>query len=248
MNSVVSFTNVDKCFVPNQPVISELNLELETSQTLGILGRSGVGKSTILRLAAGLEKPSAGKIDFQGNPMDGPNPLISMVSQSYSTSLFPWLTVGANLRLALRDKKLHRTEQQDRILQSLSDVQLSGIEKKYPWELSGGMQQRISLARSLLREPQLLLLDEPFASLDAIIGTELRVLTRELIQSRGISTMLVTHDVDEAIFLSNRILVLGPNAGKIMHDVAEDSRFGQLDGQELSSRYSRDDIMLALKV
>lgn len=200
-------------------VLSDVNLDIEPASIVSVIGRSGVGKSTLLRTLAGLEKPRSGQVTFDGVALDGPPRGLGYVVQDYSQSLFPWLKVAGNIRLALRQEGLTRAEEDSRIGEMLASVGLEGHERHYPWQLSGGMQQRVALARAFVLSPRLLLMDEPFASVDAQVRLELEDLTLSLVRRAGITTIVVTHDIDEAIYLSDRVVVLGGSPASVLSDV-----------------------------
>lgn len=199
------------------PVLRELNLHVPAGQFITIVGPSGCGKSTLLRLLAGLQQPSAGSIARQNS--DGPAP--GFVFQQ--PALLPWRTVLQNLRLPceLGRSQMRQNPAEDQLLDLLGQVGLnrSDVDKR-PAELSGGMQMRLSLARALVRQPQVLLLDEPFAAVDDLLRMKLQELVRELHDRRGLTTILVTHNLQEAAFLSDRVLVLQPAPAGFTADIS----------------------------
>jgi len=192
----------------SQQVFQNLNLEITPGELISICGLSGIGKSTFLRVLAGLIQPTAGTVLIDQMKIDSPFEGMSFVSQDYSRSLFPWLTVEKNVALPFRGKQLQRSEAQDRVNTALKSVGLLDKSKSYPWQLSGGMQQRVAIARALVTRPRLLLLDEPFASVDAYTRLELEDLVLSLSQEIGATTVMVTHDIDEAIYMSDRVVVI----------------------------------------
>ncbi|MFC5521119.1 ABC transporter ATP-binding protein [Polaromonas jejuensis] len=183
-----------------------------------ILGPSGCGKSTLLRIVAGLERPSTGRALLDGRPVDGPGADRGMVFQSYT--LFPWLTIAQNIRFGLRERGMAEAEQKERSDYFMAKVGLRGFENHYPKQLSGGMQQRTAIARALANDPKILLLDEPFGALD----NQTRVLMQELLlgiwESARKTVLFVTHDIDEAIFMANRVAVFSARPGRIKSDIA----------------------------
>jgi NitT/TauT family transport system ATP-binding protein len=183
-----------------------------------ILGPSGCGKSTLLRIVAGLERPSTGRALLDGQPVDGPGADRGMVFQSYT--LFPWLTIAQNIRFGLRERGLPESVQKERCDYFMAKVGLRGFENHYPKQLSGGMQQRTAIARALANDPKILLLDEPFGALD----NQTRVLMQELLlgiwESARKTVLFVTHDIDEAIFMANRVAVFSARPGRIKSDIA----------------------------
>lgn len=239
--SRVTLSSVSKSYSLQSPVLANLSVIVEPGEFVSIIGRSGVGKSTFLRMIAGLETPSAGSVLIDENEVQGPSGRLGYLVQNYSQSLFPWLTVQGNLKLALHDQRLSSERAREKIVDVMAAVRLNSEVDKYPWQLSGGMQQRVALARALLREPALLLLDEPFASVDALVRLELEDLTRTLVKQRSITAMLVTHDVEEAIYMSDRVLVMAGSPAQIAAD--HPTRMGDLRHQ-FSTRDSKHFVSL----
>jgi len=205
----VDVLDASKSFDPENPVLQSISFSLDPGSILAIVARSGAGKSTLLRLIAGLESVDSGAIRIDQVPVTAPLDRIGYLVQDYAHSLFPWLSVRKNLEIAMHDLAVSRGEKQRSIQSVLSTVKLEGIEAMFPWQLSGGMQQRVALARALLRKPRLLLLDEPFASVDALVRFELEDLTARIVEENDITAILVTHDIDEAIYMADRVIVLG---------------------------------------
>jgi NitT/TauT family transport system ATP-binding protein len=191
--------------------IDDVSFEVAKGEFLCIVGPSGAGKTTLLRCIAGLASVSAGRITFEGQTLSDVPEQLGLVFQDYSRSLYPWLTNGDNVALPLAARGVPRAERAKRVAESLQSVGLGHVEKTYPWELSGGMQQRVAIARALSYRPELLLMDEPFASVDAQTRFDLEDLTLRVRRELGITVVLVTHDIDEAIYLSDRIVVLSKN-------------------------------------
>lgn len=187
---------------------------------IAIVGPSGVGKTSLVRCVAGLQRPTAGEVRLRGEVVnDGPPPGVAFVSQDYSRSLLAWMKVFDNVALPLRSKGIPRAMIEERAMRALAAVGLRGVEQKYPWQLSGGMQQRASIARALAYEPELLIMDEPFASVDAQTRADLEDLVIELQAATGVSILLITHDIDSAVYMSNRVLVVGGVPASIMREV-----------------------------
>jgi NitT/TauT family transport system ATP-binding protein len=194
---------------PDFIAFDDFTLDIEPSEFLAVVGPSGCGKSTLLRLAAGLLQPTEGMMSLNGNAITAPPPGVVYLFQQYSKSLFPWRTVLNNVTFPLEGaSRYSRKDNELTCREYLRQVGLAGFEDKYPWQLSGGMQQRVAIARALAAEPQVLLLDEPFSAVDALTRIELQALLLDLWTRNKFTALLVTHDVDEAIFLADRIAVL----------------------------------------
>jgi len=197
-------------------VLEGVDLILRQGEIVGLLGRSGSGKSTLLRIVSGLLKPTGGEVLWRGAPLRGPAPGVAMVFQSFA--LFPWLTVKENVELGLEAQGIARAEREDRGEQAISLIGLGGYESAYPKELSGGMRQRVGLARALVVHPDLLLMDEPFSALDVLTAETLRTDLIELwsegrLPVRGV--LMVTHNIEEAVLMCDRILVFSSNPGRV---------------------------------
>ncbi|GAB6854562.1 ABC transporter ATP-binding protein [Asaia astilbis] len=202
------------------PVLEDVSFDLQASEIVGLVGRSGSGKSTLLRIASGLIPASAGEIVWKGHILGGPTPEIAMVFQSFA--LFPWLTVQQNIALGLEAKRLPRAECERRCDDMIDLIGLNGYENALPKELSDSMQQRVGLARALVMRPDLLLMDEPFASLDMLTAENLRTDLIELWSERRLPTramMLATHNVEEAVLMCDRILLFSSNPGRVSHEL-----------------------------
>lgn len=199
--------------------LSNLSFEVRTGEFVSIVGPSGCGKTTLVRLIAGLLPPSSGDVWVDGRRVTGPAPGLIVVFQQYEKSLFPWRNVEANVRFALHNLPLSRHEQRARIDESLEAVGLHEFARHFPHQLSGGMQQRVAIARALARQPNILLMDEPFSSLDALTRADLQDLTLRLWKGRGQTILFVTHDVDEAVYLSERVLVLSSRPARVRDEI-----------------------------
>ncbi|MGW5055542.1 ABC transporter ATP-binding protein [Actinokineospora sp. NPDC004072] len=186
--------------------ISGLSFTVAEGELLCVVGPSGCGKSTLLRTISGLIRPTEGSVRLHGTPVDGVPADLAVVFQDYSRSLFPWLSVQRNVEFPLRG--LPRAERQERAKEALAAVGLSAAARKHPWQLSGGMQQRVAIARALAYRPALLLMDEPFASVDAQTRFELEDLLLRVRREQETTVLLVTHDIDESVYLGDRVLVL----------------------------------------
>ncbi|MFC3454647.1 ABC transporter ATP-binding protein [Amycolatopsis speibonae] len=200
--------------------VNDLSFTVEAGQLASIVGPSGCGKSTLLRCIAGLIKPTSGRVSLHGDDISAGVPEdLAVVFQDYSRSLFPWLSVAKNVEFPLRWRNLSRSERRTRAQDALESVGLAGVGSKFPWQLSGGMQQRVSIARALASRPALLLMDEPFASVDAQTRFELEDLTRRVQRENGSTILVVTHDIDESVYLSDRVLVLSKSPATIVADL-----------------------------
>jgi NitT/TauT family transport system ATP-binding protein len=189
-------------------VLGGISYDVTEGHYVSIVGPSGVGKTTLLRLLTGLAQPTAGEIVVAGKRLSGAPEGLAVVLQDYTRSLMPWLTVERNIALPLRNEKLSKADVRQRVKESLTEVGLEGNEKAYPWQLSGGMQQRVSIARALAVRPRILVMDEPFASVDAQTRFDLEDLVLKVRADFGITTLMVTHDIDEATYLSDDVVVL----------------------------------------
>jgi NitT/TauT family transport system ATP-binding protein len=196
----IRLIHLSKQFGPSKRIFSELNLSIEPGEFVSVVGASGCGKSTLLRLLAGLEKADSGAIEFY------PAPRPAFVFQE--PQLLPWRTVESNVRLPLELGKGLQTNSDEKVTRALQSVGLERERKLFPSQLSGGMKMRVSLARALVSEPTLLLLDEPFAALDELSRVQLEEELRTLWKHKGMTIVLVTHSFSEAVFLSNRVLIL----------------------------------------
>lgn len=195
------------------PVLENVELTIEEGEFIAIVGSSGCGKSTLLRLLVGLDQEFEGQIQVQGKPVTGVGLDRGIVFQEHR--LFPWLTVRQNVALGLASSKLSPAEQQSRITQHLDLVGLLHFADAYPYQLSGGMAQRVAIARGLVAKPKILLLDEPFGALDALTRRTMQDELLQIWQEEKITTVLVTHDVEEALFLADKVVVMEPRPGRI---------------------------------
>jgi nitrate/nitrite transport system ATP-binding protein len=195
-------------------VLDGIDLTIGAEEYISVIGHSGCGKSTMLRIIAGLDKPTAGRITLEGKEIRKPGAERMMVFQNYA--LLPWLTVRENIRLAVDEvyKKATRAEKVDSINEHLAMVNLTEAADKYPDEISGGMKQRVGIARALITRPKMLLMDEPFGALDALTKRKLQAQVLEIWENHRQAAMMITHDVDEAIYMSDRIILMtnGPEA------------------------------------
>jgi NitT/TauT family transport system ATP-binding protein len=194
--------------------LDRLNMHVAPGEFVGIVGPSGCGKSTLLRLVAGIGTASEGTLSRSGARIDGPQPDVGFVFQS--ATLLPWLTVLQNTTLPARALGLPKKPSVSRARDLLASVGLAGFENQYPSELSGGMQQRVAICRALLHEPKLLLMDEPFASIDALTRDRLAMELQDVLLQHRVPALFVTHSIPEALFLSDRVLVMSARPGRLL--------------------------------
>jgi NitT/TauT family transport system ATP-binding protein len=203
----LTVTDVGHAYGPH-PVLEGISFTVAAGELLCVVGRSGCGKTTLLRILAGLLTPAQGSAEVDQRPVADLDRGIAVVPQDFQRSLPPWLSVATTVGLPLRSPRLSRAQRAQRVHEALASVGLSDADRKWPSELSGGMQQRVSLARALATRPDVLLLDEPFASVDAQTRFELEDLLLRVHAEQHMTTVLVTHDLDEAIYLADRVLIL----------------------------------------
>jgi NitT/TauT family transport system ATP-binding protein len=204
-------------------VLEDVDVALRSNEIVALLGRSGCGKSTLLRIIAGLMRPTAGSVTIEGEPVTGPMRQVAMVFQSFA--LFPWLTVLENVEIGLEAQGIPPELRKKRALAAIDLIGLDGYEIAYPKELSGGMRQRVGLARALVVHPKVLLMDEPFSALDVLTAETLRTDLLDLWCEGRMpisSILMVTHNIEEAVLMSDRILVFSSNPGRIMADIKVD--------------------------
>lgn len=221
--------------------LKDLSLTAKPGEFVSIVGPSGCGKSTFLKIAAGLIKATSGSLELRGEPISGPQRNIGVVFQK--ANLLPWKTVRGNALINAQVLGLDKATASRRVDDLLRMVGLQDFGDSYPWELSGGMQQRVGIVRGLAHDPELLLMDEPFAALDAMTREKLAIDLEEIWSTTGKSIIFITHSIPEAVFLSDRVLVMSPRPGQIVEDVAVNlprprtldtmatSEFGQLCNQ-----------------
>lgn len=224
---LIQVKGVKKAFKQNDHqellVLDEVNLELYEGEIVALLGKSGSGKSTLLRIIAGLTKPTSGEVIYAGKQVNSPVRGLAMVFQSFA--LMPWLTVLQNVELGLEAQGLPRAERRTKSLHAIDVVGLDGFESAYPKELSGGMRQRVGLARALVVDPEILLMDEPFSALDVLTADNLRNDLLDLWQEKKTNIkniLLVTHNIEEAAILADRIIVFGINPGNVRAELKVD--------------------------
>lgn len=224
MASVVEFRNVTKAFdAPGKGslvVLENISFSVDQHEFVCVVGPSGCGKSTLLRLAIGLIQPTEGEVYYLGKRVQGVCEGMAMVFQNFA--LFPWLNVLENVELGLRGEGLSKAEKRQRALQMIRTMGLEGFEEAYPRELSGGMKQRVGLARALVSDPKVLLMDEPFSSLDPLTATHLREEVLDLWLNPNVApdvVIMVTHSVEEAVYMADRVIVLTGRPGRVTKEV-----------------------------
>jgi NitT/TauT family transport system ATP-binding protein len=202
--------------------VRNLTFTLQEGEFACLVGPSGSGKTTLLKIMSGLLDPTEGEVLLNGKRVDGPPPGMAIVFQEYGRSLFPWMSVRENVDLPLKQKKTPAARRKELVGESLTAVGLGDVHSAFPWQLSGGMQQRVAIARAIAYEPEVLLMDEPFAAVDAQTRADLEDLVRDLWHRFKVTTLFVTHDIDESVYLGQRVIVLSSSPTVIQDDVAID--------------------------
>ncbi|WP_404408111.1 ABC transporter ATP-binding protein [Jeotgalibacillus malaysiensis] len=223
-DSVINIKNLSKSYPgkdKRELVLENIQFEIKKGETISILGQSGCGKSTLLNLIGGFETPDTGSVNFNGNQVTAPGRNSVMLFQHYG--LLPWRSALKNVELGLEDLKLSADERKQRAMHYLEMVGLGDKADRFPRHLSGGMQQRVAIARALAIEPELLLMDEPFGALDTFNRYYLQDELLKIQQQAKTTVVLVTHDIDEAIYLSDRVMVMRSNPGHIQKEIKIDS-------------------------
>ena len=242
MAPIVVVEHVSKSFIPPQGggmnnVLSDVSFTMEEGEILSILGPTGCGKSTLLRMIAGIMAPDSGKISVSGRPVSLSDPACAVVFQNFN--LFPWRTAIKNVEVGLEAKGVS-PEERSRIAEQYIDlVGLKGYEDYHPHQLSGGMQQRVGLARALAVDPRVILLDEPFGSVDMLTRFSLRDEVANILLKAKKTALFVTHNIDEAIFLSNRVIVLGGKPAAILGTFNVDLPYPRTDDLLLSEKVTK---------
>ncbi|WP_229075925.1 ABC transporter ATP-binding protein [Actinoplanes sp. DH11] len=202
--------------------LRDLTFTVDTGDLVCLVGPSGCGKTTLLRCISGLLEPTGGDVRVDGKAVSGPPPGMAVVFQEYGRSLFPWMSVRDNVELPLKQKKVARPRRAELVAEALDAVGLTGTESAYPWQLSGGMQQRVAIARAVAYEPRTLLMDEPFAAVDAQTRADLEDLVRALWQRLKVTVLFVTHDIDEAVYLGRRVVMLSSSPTVVQDELVID--------------------------
>ena len=239
--SDIRFTSVTREFLRDgtaHAVLDKIDLVVEPREFVAVVGPSGCGKTTLLRLIAGLDQPTSGRIEVGGREVREPGPDRAVVFQQFA--LFPWKTVAANIDFGLKCKGMPAAERAARTAHYIDMVKLTGRERAFPHQLSGGMQQRVAIARSYALEPEVLLMDEPFGALDAQTRTVMQEELLRICAASPRTVVFITHAVEEAIYLADRVLVMGRDGGRIVADI--DIRATR-DREQWSSRERIEDVM-----
>jgi NitT/TauT family transport system ATP-binding protein len=224
--------------------LRDVNLEVARGELVSIVGPSGCGKSTLLRCVAGLMRPGQGRVVVGGAEVSGVPDDLAVVFQDYSRSLLPWLNVRDNVALPLRRRGEPKSSRREAAARALDAVGLSASARRYPWQLSGGMQQRVSIARALAFRPSLLLMDEPFGSVDAQTREELEDLLLR-VRGEGMTILFVTHDIDESVYVGDRVAVLSRAPGTVIADLPVDL---PMERDQITTRELREFVRLRAEV
>jgi NitT/TauT family transport system ATP-binding protein len=204
------------------PAIEDVSFRIGPGEFVSIVGPSGSGKTTLLRCVAGLMRPTSGEVRLGGRPVNDVPKELAVVFQDYGRSLFPWMSVRDNVDMPLRRLGLPASERRERIESALAEVGLSAVMTQFPWQLSGGMQQRVAIARAVAYRPEILLMDEPFASVDAQARADLQDMALEVWQTHRSTVLFVTHDIDESVYLADRVIVLSQPPARVEAEIAVD--------------------------
>jgi len=202
--------------------LRDITFSVNPGEFVCVVGPSGCGKTTLLRLLGGLISPTSGTVIVEDRPVSGPPDGLAIVFQEYGRSLMPWLRVRENVELPLKAKGLPKAERAALVQESLAAVGLADAATAYPWQLSGGMQQRVAIARAIAFQPRVLLMDEPFAAVDAQTRADLEDLVRSVWQRFGMTMLFVTHDIDESVYLAERVIILSSSPTIVLEDLAID--------------------------
>jgi NitT/TauT family transport system ATP-binding protein len=202
--------------------VRDLTFDLRRGEFACLVGPSGSGKTTLLKVISGLMPATSGRVMLDGRPVDGPPRNMALVFQEYGRSLYPWMRVADNVELPLKAAGVPKAERRERVDEALEQVGLAHVPRSYPWQLSGGMQQRVAIARAIAYRPEVLLMDEPFAAVDAQTRADLEDLVRRVWKRLGITVLFVTHDIDESVYLAERVLILSSSPTIVLEDLPID--------------------------
>lgn len=215
--------------------VGDVSFDVAPGELVCVVGPSGAGKTTLLKVIAGLLPPTSGMVAVSGERVTAPVASMATVFQEYGRSLFPWMSVRRNVELALKVRGMNKAQRRKSADDALAAVELTSSADQYPWQLSGGMQQRVAIARALAYEPKVLLMDEPFAAVDAQTRADLEDLVRGLWADRGMTIVFITHDIDESVYLGERVIVLSHSPTVVQRDLPIDLPTGR---DQLSTRAS----------
>ncbi|PPA56250.1 ABC transporter ATP-binding protein [Micromonospora chalcea] len=238
MTSLLEIAGIGKTYRARErtvEVLTAIDLTVSEGEFVALVGPSGCGKTTLLKIVAGLLPATVGQVRFGGRPVTEPPPGLGVVFQEYGRSLYAWKTVRQNVELQLRHLDLSRARRRELVADALDAVGLGAAGDAYPWQLSGGMQQRVAIARAVAYRPRLLLMDEPFSAVDAQTRADLEDLVATLWKRYGMTIVFVTHDIDEAVYLSQRVVVLGAGVSGVQADIPVDL---DADREQIGTRSS----------
>jgi NitT/TauT family transport system ATP-binding protein len=202
--------------------VRDLTFDVAEGELVCLVGPSGAGKTTLLKCIAGLLTPTDGVVQLAGKTVTEPPKAMAVVFQEYGRSLFPWMTVRDNVELPLKNQRVPKAEREQLVNDALAAVELSHVPKSYPWQLSGGMQQRVAIARAVAYQPKVMLMDEPFAAVDAQTRADLEDLIRSIWKKLGVTILFVTHDIDESVYLGERVIMLSNSPTVVQDDLKID--------------------------
>ncbi|QBR75195.1 ABC transporter ATP-binding protein [Microbacterium sediminis] len=202
--------------------VRDLTFDLGKNELVCLVGPSGSGKTTLLKCIAGLLEPTSGTVTLDGKKVTGPPKKMAVVFQEYGRSLFPWLRVADNVELPLKNAGVAKAKRRELVAEALESVGLTHAARQYPWQLSGGMQQRVAIARAIAYQPEVLLMDEPFAAVDAQTRADLEDLVRSIRERLGVTVLFVTHDIDESVYLGTRVIILSSSPTVVQEDLVID--------------------------
>jgi NitT/TauT family transport system ATP-binding protein len=222
MLSVRGLKKVYQTDAGNIEAVRSLTFDLRPGELACLVGPSGSGKTTLLKCISGLMSPTAGEVLLDGKPVAGPPKKMAVVFQEYGRSLFPWMRVRENVELPLKNQGVPKAERARLVEDALEAVGLSHVPRSYPWQLSGGMQQRVAIARAIAYQPEVLLMDEPFAAVDAQTRADLEDLIRTVWKKLGVTVLFVTHDIDESVYLGERVIILSSSPTVVQEDLIID--------------------------
>lgn len=222
MLSVRGLKKVYKTDGGDNEAVRDLTFDVRAGELVCLVGPSGSGKTTLLKCISGLMAPTTGTVLLNGKPVSGPPKKMAVVFQEYGRSLFPWMRVRENVELPLKNQRVPKAERDRLVNDALEAVGLSHVPRSFPWQLSGGMQQRVAIARAIAYQPEVLLMDEPFAAVDAQTRADLEDLIRVVWKKLGVTVLFVTHDIDESVYLGERVIILSSSPTVIQEDIVID--------------------------